>query len=132
MNTRNAAPVGVGVDGSSTSIAAMDRATEVAAGLRVPVHIVGVDSGADSAALDQALADARQRVGDRFPDLEVFTEKMATTRIGLALSNHASRVGAQLLVVGNLRAKGFRRLMGSVPDHLALDAPCDLMIVKTT
>ena len=55
-----------------------------------------------------------------------------TKRIGLALSNHAARVGAQLLVVGNLRGKGFRRLMGSVPDELALDAPCDLMIVKTT
>lgn len=128
----SAAPVVVGVDGSSTSMAAMERATEVAAGLDAPVHIVGVDSGADSSGIDRALDEARQRAADRFPDLEVFTEKMATTRIGLALSNHAARVGAQLLVVGNLRGRGLRRLMGSVPDELALDAPCDLMIVKTT
>ena len=132
MNTRTSAPVVVGVDGSSTSFAAMDRATEVAAGLDAPVHIVGVDSGSDPAGLDRALSEARERAESRFPELEVFTEKMATTRIGLALSNHAARVGAQLLVVGNLRAKGLRRLMGSVPDELALDAPCDLMIVKTS
>ena len=130
MNTT--APVVVGVDGSSTSMAAMSRAAEVAAGLGAPLHIVGVDSGDDSAALDTALADAQQRASDAHPELDIFTEKMATTRIGLALANHAARVGAQLLVVGNLRGKGFRRLMASVPDELAMDAPCDLLIVKTT
>ena len=43
----------------------------------------------------------------------------------------ASRLGAQLIVVGNVGMKGLGRVLGSVASSVALNAPCDVYIVKT-
>jgi nucleotide-binding universal stress UspA family protein len=46
------------------------------------------------------------------------------------LCNSAAEHGADVLVVGNKHIN--RRLLGSVPNSVAHNAPCSVMIVKTT
>ena len=48
-----------------------------------------------------------------------------------ALIDEAERLEAELIVVGNRRMQGVSRLLGSVANEVAHNAPCDVMIVKT-
>lgn len=55
-----------------------------------------------------------------------------TARPGPGLVETADSEGADLIVVGNLGMTGTRRFMlGSVPDHVAHHAHCDVLIVNT-
>lgn len=49
-----------------------------------------------------------------------------------ALTEEAEHCGAGLLVVGNVGMKGLGRVLGSVASSVAHNAPCDVLIVKTT
>lgn len=44
----------------------------------------------------------------------------------------AEREKADLIVVGNKGMAGVRRVLGSVPNSVAHQAPCSVMIVQTT
>ena len=48
-----------------------------------------------------------------------------------ALLAEAERVEAEVIVVGNRRMQGVSRLLGSVANEVAHNAPCDVLIVKT-
>ena len=48
-----------------------------------------------------------------------------------ALLAEAERLEADLIVVGNRRMQGVGRLLGSVANEVAHNAPCDVLIVKT-
>ena len=48
------------------------------------------------------------------------------------LIGEAERLGASLIVVGNRRMQGLGRVLGSVANSVAHNAPCDVYIVKTT
>ena len=48
-----------------------------------------------------------------------------------ALINEAERLEAEVIVVGNRRMQGVSRLLGSVANEVAHNAPCDVLIVKT-
>jgi nucleotide-binding universal stress UspA family protein len=48
-----------------------------------------------------------------------------------ALVDEAARSGAQLIVVGNRRMHGLGRVLGSVANSVAHNAPCDVYIAKT-
>jgi nucleotide-binding universal stress UspA family protein len=43
----------------------------------------------------------------------------------------ATRLEARLIVVGNRRMQGIGRVLGSVANSVAHNAPCDVYIVKT-
>lgn len=49
-----------------------------------------------------------------------------------AICEVAAQVGADLIVVGNKGMQGVRRLLGSVPNAVAHQAPCDVLIAFTT
>jgi nucleotide-binding universal stress UspA family protein len=48
-----------------------------------------------------------------------------------ALIAEAERLEAELIVVGNRRMQGVSRLLGSVANEVAHNAPCDVLVVKT-
>ena len=48
-----------------------------------------------------------------------------------ALINEAERLEAELIIVGNRRMQGVSRLLGSVANEVAHNAPCDVLVVKT-
>lgn len=47
------------------------------------------------------------------------------------LVSEAERIGADLIVVGNVRMQGLGRVLGSVGNDVAHHAPCNVLIVKT-
>ena len=49
-----------------------------------------------------------------------------------ALVDIARREGADLIVMGSLGMQGARRVLGSVPNKVSHNAPCDVLIVQTT
>lgn len=48
-----------------------------------------------------------------------------------ALIEVAERIGADLIVVGNVRMQGAGRILGSVGNEVVHHAPCSVLIVKT-
>jgi len=49
-----------------------------------------------------------------------------------AICDVAAEVSADLIVVGNKGMQGVRRVLGSVPNSVAHQAPCDVLIAFTT
>jgi nucleotide-binding universal stress UspA family protein len=49
-----------------------------------------------------------------------------------AICEVAAQVNADLIVVGNKGMQGVRRVLGSVPNSVAHQAPCDVLIAFTT
>jgi nucleotide-binding universal stress UspA family protein len=49
-----------------------------------------------------------------------------------AICEVAREVSADLIVVGNKGMQGIRRVLGSVPNSVAHQAPCDVLIAFTT
>lgn len=47
------------------------------------------------------------------------------------LVDYAEQIGADLIVVGNVRMQGPTRVLGSVGSHVLRHAPCDVLVVKT-
>jgi nucleotide-binding universal stress UspA family protein len=48
-----------------------------------------------------------------------------------AIIKEAERFGARMIVVGNRRMRGLGRVLGSVANSVAHNAPCDVYIAKT-
>jgi nucleotide-binding universal stress UspA family protein len=44
----------------------------------------------------------------------------------------ATEIDADLIVVGSKGMQGARRMIGSVPNSVAHNAPCDVLVAKTT
>jgi nucleotide-binding universal stress UspA family protein len=49
-----------------------------------------------------------------------------------AIVRLAASIGADLIIVGNKGMRGARRVLGSVPNTIAHQAPCSVLIVDTT
>ena len=47
------------------------------------------------------------------------------------LIEEAARTHADVIVVGNRRMQGVKRVLGAVASDVAHHAPCDVLIVKT-
>ena len=56
----------------------------------------------------------------------------ATGEPAEAVVRVASRIGADLIVVGNKGMRGAKRVLGSVPNSIAHHAPSAVLIVDTT
>jgi len=142
----------VGTDGSETAHAAVQRAIELAGGLRARLTIVSAYEPVSDprlrgeqvaapkdvqwainphddvvALLERAQAEA---VSAGVPEVETFARQgdAADAIVDVAEEQHCD-----LIVVGNKGMTGAKRfLLGSVPNKVSHHAPCSVLIVRTT
>ncbi|MCH9642809.1 MAG: universal stress protein [Actinomycetia bacterium] len=139
----------VGTDGSDSSLRAVDRAGEIAAGAnaRVVVATAYFPQSEDQRAADvlkdegymvsgnapiyAILRDAKDRA--KAAGAENVEEKAVVGAPVDALVDLVEEVGADLLVVGNVGLSTIAgRLLGSVPANVARRSKCDVLIVHTS
>ena len=132
----------VGVDGSETAKRAAESAKNLAAGLHASLHVVSAfdsdrtevfGSGSDRWIVSDA--DAAEQVARTVAeslgrDITV-TYSAARGRPADALIKEAVRMDARVIVVGNRRMHGIGRVLGSVANSVAHNAPCDVYIANT-
>jgi 3-phenylpropionate/trans-cinnamate dioxygenase ferredoxin reductase component len=122
----------VGTDGSPTASVAVGVARQLARRLRGKLVLVGaLDAyGVSRQPLQTALYEAAEAARAKKVDA---TAELIEGTPGESILAAAIKHDADLIVVGNRgmgQATRFR--LGSVPDWVAHDAPCDLLIVDTT
>ncbi|MGY2744608.1 universal stress protein [Pseudarthrobacter sp. O4] len=133
----------VGVDGSETALKAAQTAKDLAATLGATLHVVSAfdsdrtevfGSGSDKWIVSDAgeAEKVARSVADslRTPAVNV-TYAAARGKPAEALIKEAERAGARMIVVGNKRMRGIGRVLGSVANSVAHNAPCDVYIAKT-
>jgi nucleotide-binding universal stress UspA family protein len=134
----------VGTDGSETAARAAKRAGELALASGASVHVVSAYSksgggssitvGSDQfvvSSLSSAESVADQQAATfRAQGVEA-TSAAIDEKPADALINEAERLEAELIVVGNRRMQGVSRVLGSVANEVAHNAPCDVLVVKT-
>ena len=122
----------VGTDGSPTASVAVEVAQALAKRLRGRLVLVGaLDAyGITRQPLQAALYEAAEAARAKKVDA---TAELIEGTPGESILAAAIKHDADLIVVGNRgmgQATRFR--LGSVPDWIAHDSPCDLLIVDTT
>jgi nucleotide-binding universal stress UspA family protein len=133
----------VGVDGSNTARKAAQSARHLAVSLNSPLLVVSAfdndrtevyGSGSDKWIISGAddAEQAAKSVADslRSDDLTV-SHSVVRGRPADALLKEAARVEADMIVVGNRRMRGIGRVLGSVANSVAHNAPCDVYIANT-
>ncbi|WP_458117200.1 universal stress protein [Arthrobacter sp. D2-10] len=132
----------VGVDSSETAKNAAETARSLAIALGASLHVVTayendrtevLGEGSDQVVISQA--DSAERVAGMLvksseSDLTV-THFAARGKPADALVQEATRLNATLIVVGNRRMRGIGRVLGSVANSVAHNAPCDVYIANT-
>jgi nucleotide-binding universal stress UspA family protein len=136
----------VGTDGSPTAEKAVEMAAELARPMGAHLHIVTayksgvsgiasasgvalVDSGAGHAVAEEVAKGVGDRAAQTYGgELDVTVHVLHDDAVDAILGT-ATRVGADLIVVGS---KGMqRRILGSVPNSVAHGADCAVLIAKT-
>jgi nucleotide-binding universal stress UspA family protein len=138
----------VGTDGSETADIALRRAIELAslsaARLHVvsayepaPAHVGGskpiAEAGEWNVSSDFKVEGVLERAQDearsRGVELELHAPKGHAAD---AIIDMARELDADLVVLGSRGMRGARRVLGSVPNKVSHNAPCDVLIVHTT
>lgn len=134
----------IGTDGSETAARAAKRAGDLARATGASVHVVcaysksgsgttirvGSDEfSASSLTVAEQVAE-QQAATFRAQGVEA-TSSAIDEKPADALINEAERLEAELIIVGNRRMQGVSRLLGSVANEVAHNAPCDVLVVKT-
>jgi nucleotide-binding universal stress UspA family protein len=135
----------VGTDGSETAMIAVERAGALARLTGARLHVVssyhparpqlagrapaGEFTIAPDFKADAVLGDAAGRLRADGVEVEEHGPKGDPAD---ALVDIARREGADLIVLGSLGMQGARRVLGSVPNKVSHNAPCDVLIVQTT
>jgi nucleotide-binding universal stress UspA family protein len=135
----------VGTDGSETAMIAVERAGELARLTGARLHVVssyhparpqlagrapaGEFTIAPDFKADAVLGDAAGRLRADGVEVEEHGPKGDPAD---ALVDIARREDADLIVLGSLGMQGARRVLGSVPNKVSHNAPCDVLIVQTT
>jgi nucleotide-binding universal stress UspA family protein len=134
----------IGTDGSETAARAAKRAGELALATGARVHVVCAYSKSGGGATIRVGSD--EFSASSLSTAEQVAEQQAATfraqgveatsaalddKPADALINEAERLEAELIVVGNRRMQGVSRLLGSVANEVAHNAPCDVLVVKT-
>lgn len=142
MSTRT---IVVGVDDSDTAQFAARRAAQLAAFAQADLHVLSSyrHFATDTAAtgdlsvaqtsvedVERVVAGAVARLRADFPELTIISTP-AEGKPAEALVRHAERIGADLIVVGNKRAQGLSRVLGSVAHDVTAHAGCDVYVVHT-
>jgi nucleotide-binding universal stress UspA family protein len=140
-----------GTDGSTPSMGAVAKAVEMAKLCGAELHLVRAYTLASQAmasvpaaeAMVLATAGSDKEIHDEVAgDLEALAESIRKDGVKVtvhaypqaaagALLDIAKKVDAQLIVTGNKGMKGVRRVLGSVPNTVAHQAQCAVMIVPT-
>lgn len=132
----------VGVDDSETALVAARRAAEVATSLGQPLHLVmavkpghstTIERGGESF-FDDWTQDSKQLLQRIKRDIGM---PDATCTIGSkdpveAICAEADRLDASLIVVGNRRVQGVKRVLGAVANGVLRHAGCDVLVVQTS
>ena len=132
----------VGVDSSETAMKAAERARDLALALGASLHVVTafenervevMGQGSDQMVISEA--DSAQRVAAMLiksaaGDIDV-THFAVRGKPAETLVEEAIRLDARMIVVGNRRMRGLGRLLGSVANSVAHNAPCDVYIANT-
>jgi nucleotide-binding universal stress UspA family protein len=134
----------VGADGSPTAAEAVRVATELVKLSGGRLHIVTAykpqqlhsAAGAEFAKslssddlAESVLADLASRARAGGVDVQTHMKDDAPAD---AICEVATQVKADVIVVGNKGMTGLRRVMGSVPNSVAHQAPCAVLIAFTT
>ncbi len=134
----------VGVDGSATAAAAARAASELAAALSAPLHVVtAYDRSAGLRSPDamhpgtaSTLDTAEGVLAIAAADLRLHHDEVTTAAIAgkpaEVMCAEAERLNATVIVVGNKRIHGAAKVLGAVASKVASHAPCDVYIVHTT
>ena len=132
----------VGVDGSGTAKKAAESARDLAKALGASLHVVSAfdtdrtevfGSGSDQwivSDADGAENVAKSVANSLGEDIKV-TYSAARGKPAEALIREADRLDARMIVVGNRRMQGIGRVLGSVANSVAHNAPCDVYIANT-
>lgn len=132
----------VGVDSSPQALVAARKATDIAKALGADLHIVtavmknefyefGIGSDRSvTSDLDLAEQDL-QAIASEFRGAITVSTTAVKSSPAEALCSEAERLHASMIVVGNKRVQGVARVLGSVANAVARDAPCDVYIVHT-
>jgi nucleotide-binding universal stress UspA family protein len=132
----------VGVDGSATARKAAETARDLAAALGATLHVVSAYDGARAEVFgsgsdkiifpdaDRAEAAART-VADTLGGNVKITYSAVRGRPADVLISEAINKEASTIVVGNRKMRGIGRVLGSVANSVAHNAPCDVYIANT-
>ena len=133
----------VGIDGSETASVAATRAGALALKTGGSVHVVCAYSGRSAATIEvgsdsftvSTLTTAEQIAEQQAAAFRAQGIDASSVAIdgkpGDALIQEAERIVADVIVVGNRRMQGVKRVLGAVANDVAHHAPCDVLIVKT-
>jgi nucleotide-binding universal stress UspA family protein len=135
----------VGTDGSPTAEIALGKAIELARLTGATLHVVSayepaparVTGGAPAGEAYQFSADFKadavlQRALGRLGGDDIEVQQHAPKGSAAdALVAIAEEQGADLIVIGSVGMQGARRVLGSVPNKVSHQAPCDVLIVQT-
>jgi nucleotide-binding universal stress UspA family protein len=133
----------VGVDGSATAAEAARQAIELVKLSGGTLHMVSAYSGHG---LTVGTGDAAKALGSGELARSVLDDLESRAKIaGVRVETHgksgapadvicdiAEELNADLIVVGNKGMQGARRVLGSVPNSVAHQAPCSVLIAATT
>jgi nucleotide-binding universal stress UspA family protein len=138
----------VGVDDSETARVAARAAARLAWGLGAHLHVVSavdkektvvVEGPGDDKWWFSSTQEARQgaeavakTLAAEFPGLGEIGVSVGEGKAHDVLVDEATRLEATTIVVGNRRMQGAGRVLGSIANSVAHNAPCDVYIVKTT
>ena len=121
----------VGTDGSDTAERAVNRAAELAALTGADLHLVSAYRQAPVRVGDGSVAEAADwSVGGDYKGISI-DEHAPKGDPADAIVAVAVRENADLIVLGSKGMHGKGRLLGSVPNKVSHQAPCDLLIVHT-
>lgn len=135
----------VGVDGSETAETAALVAGRLAQALQADLHLLMAfkrdaveqfEGGTQEVVLSTAeQADAvversARRIRKVFPDVQVVPASVRGRAVE-SLVRYAESIDAGLIVVGNRRAQGIGRILGSVARDVTATAPCDVYVAHT-
>jgi nucleotide-binding universal stress UspA family protein len=141
----------VGTDGSETAAEAVRQAIDLAKLAGAQLSIVSAYAPVSKRRVQDeqaaAPADVQHQIGPR-EDVNLVLEAAAALarKEGIEVQTHpveadpaeailnvAEQTDADLIVVGNKGMTGARRyLLGSVPNNVSHNAPCSVIIVRTT
>jgi nucleotide-binding universal stress UspA family protein len=137
----NMSAIIVGVDHSETAHLAAVRAAELATALDKPLHLVmAVKSGKSHSRhvggdqfFDDWVTNANQFLQTMKAELGVenTTTALGGTDPAKSLCDEATRLDASMIVVGNKRVQGAKRVLGSVAAAVTHHAPCDVLVAHT-
>jgi nucleotide-binding universal stress UspA family protein len=134
----------VGADGSETAAEAVKHAAALAKQFDAELHIVSAykpdpvarrnlpaevkDVVRSDSRVESLLADLASRMRSSGLSVSTHARKEDPADAILAVANEE---GADLIVVGNKGMKGARRVLGSIPNTVAHQAPCAVLIAHT-